>query len=114
MGKDPGDVKVKAAEKHGVKKLSERQWLKILNEAYTRILVGKIIVFTGTLSQPRTKLEAAARKLGAKPVGAISGNTNYLVVGEEAGKKKLSEAKKYDVEIIKETIWNDIVETLNS
>jgi len=114
VGKDPGDVKLKAAEIHGIKKISERQWLKILNEAYTRILVGKTIVFTGKLSQSRTKLETVARKLGAKPVGAISGNTNYLVVGEEAGKMKLSEAKKYEVEIIQETIWNEIIETLNS
>ncbi|UCE04313.1 MAG: TIR domain-containing protein [bacterium] len=114
VGKEPGATKLKAAEKHGVKKLSERQWLKILNEAYTRILVGKTIVFTGQLSQPRKKLEAIARKLGAKPVGAISGNTSYLIVGEEAGKKKLSNAKKYDVEIIKEAVWNDIVSTLQS
>jgi len=112
VGEDPGDDKLKAAEKYGVKKLSERQWLKILNEAYTRLLIGKTIVFTGKLSQPRAKLEGVARKLGAKPVGAISGNTSYLVVGEKAGKKKLSEAKKYDVETIKEPIWNEIVETL--
>lgn len=113
VGREPGDVKLKAAEKHGVKRLSERQWLRILNEAYTRILAGKIIVFTGKLNQPRTKSEALARKLGAKPLGAISGNTNYLIVGAEAGKKKLSEAKKHDVEIIEETIWNEIIETLN-
>jgi hypothetical protein len=114
VGRDPGEVKLEAAEKYRVKRLSERQWLKILNDAYTRILVGKTIVFTGKLSQPRTKLESVAKKLGAKPVAAISGKTNYLIVGEEAGKKKLTEAKKIDVEIIKETIWNEIVETLSS
>jgi NAD-dependent DNA ligase len=86
----------------------------MLNEAYTRVLAGKTIVFTGKLSQPRARLEAVARKLGAKPVGAISGKTSYLVVGEDAGNKKLSEAREYDVEIIKEAIWNDIVATLKS
>ncbi len=114
VGKDPGNTKLEAADRYGVKKLSERQWLKVLNEAYTRILVGKTVVFTGKLSQPRRKLEAVARKLGAKPVGAVSSNTNYLVVGKEAGRKKLSEAKKYEVEVIKETVWSDIAETLNS
>lgn len=113
VGKDPGEVKLEAAEKYRVKKLSERQWLKILNEAYARILVGKTIVFTGKLSQPRTKLESVAKKLGAKPVAAISGKTNYLIVGEEAGKKKLTEAKKFNIEIIEETIWNEIVGTLS-
>ena len=112
VGKEPGDVKIKAAEKYGVKKISERQWLRILNEAYGRILHGKTIVFTGALSQPRAKLEALAKKLGAKPVDAISGKTAYLILGENAGEKKLADAKKYHVEIIKEGVWNDIVATL--
>ncbi|MDB4584096.1 TIR domain-containing protein [Draconibacterium sp.] len=114
VGKEPGAAKLRAAEKHGVKKLSERQWLKILNESYARILAGKTIVFTGKLSQPRSKLEAIARKLGAKPVVSVSGNTSYLIVGEEAGEKKLSNAKKHNVEIITEAVWNDIVSTLKS
>ena len=112
VGRDPGAVKLEAARRHGVKQLTERQWLNMLNEAYTRVLAGKTIVFTGKLSQPRARLEAVARKLGAKPVGAISGKTNYLIVGEDAGNKKLSEAQEFDVEIIKEAIWNDIVATL--
>lgn len=112
VGGKPGAVKLEAAKKHGVKQLSEQQWLNILNEAYARILVGKTIVFTGKLSQPRARLETVARRLGAKPVGAVSGRTNYLVVGEDAGSKKLAEAQKYDVEVIKEAIWNEIVATL--
>jgi NAD-dependent DNA ligase len=114
VGKEPGDVKLKAAEKYGVKKITEKQWLKILNDAYARILAGKVIVFTGTLSQPRSKLEALAKKLGAKPVESISRKTAYLIVGEKAGKKKLSDAKKYNVEVIKEALWNDIVATLKA
>lgn len=112
VGKEPGAAKLRAAKKHGVKKLTERQWLKILNDVYSRILVGKTIVFTGKLSQPRSKQEAIARKLGAKPVDSISGNTSYLIVGEDAGKKKLSVAQKFNIEIINESVWNDIVSTL--
>ena len=112
VGRKPGDVKLQAADKHRVKKLREREWLRILNDAYGRILVGKIIVFTGKLSQPREKLEATARKLGAKPAASVSGNTKFLIVGADAGAKKLSEAKEHDVEIIRESLWNEIVATL--
>ncbi len=112
VGGKPGAVKLKAAEKHGVRQLSEGQWLNMLNDAYARILAGKTIVFTGKLSQPRTRLEAVARKLGAKPARAVSGKTDYLVVGEDAGSKKLAEAQSHDVKIITEAIWTEIVATL--
>lgn len=112
VGREPGAAKLEAARKHGVGQLSEGQWLNMLNDAFARILVGKTIVFTGKLSQPRPGLEAVARELGAKPAGAVSGKTDYLVVGEDAGSKKLAEAQSYDVEIIKEAIWTEIVATL--
>ena len=112
VGKEPGAVKLEAAKKHGVKKLTEKQWLKILNEAYKRTLLNKKIVFTGKLDQPRSTQEKLAKKLGAAPTGSISGKTDFLIVGANPGKSKLDAAKKYDVQIISESLWNEIVQTL--
>ena len=112
VGKEPGEVKLEAAKKHNIKKLTEKQWLKMLNEAYKRTLLNKKIVFTGKLEQPRSTLEKIARKLGAKPTDAISGNTDFLVVGDKPGKTKLDAAKKYDVRVISEELWSDIARTL--
>lgn len=51
-------------------------------------LVGKTILFTGTLMKMGRKEAAAkAEEAGAKNISAVSGNLNYLVVGEDAGSK---------------------------
>ncbi|MCB0547503.1 MAG: TIR domain-containing protein [Phaeodactylibacter sp.] len=112
VGKDPGATKLKAAEEKGIKKITEKAWLKMLNEAYRRTLQNKTIVFTGKLNAPRAELEKAARKLGAKPTGSISGKTDFLVVGANPGKVKLDAAKEYSVKIIKENLWKEIIDTL--
>ena len=112
VGKEPGATKLKAAEEKGVKQITEKAWLKMLNEAYQRTLKNKTIVFTGKLAAPRAELEKIARKLGAKPTGSISGKTDFLVVGANPGKVKLDAAKEYSVKIIKEKLWQEIVDTL--
>lgn len=39
---------------------------------------------------------------GGKVAGAISGKTNYLLAGEEAGPSKLAKAKEKNIKIINE------------
>ena len=112
VGKEPGAVKIEAAKKHGIKKLTEKQWLNILNETYKRTLSNKNIVFTGKLTQSRTQLEKIAEKLGAKPTGSISGKTDFLIIGTNPGKTKLDAAKKYGLQVISEELWSDIAQTL--
>ncbi|MCO6476550.1 MAG: TIR domain-containing protein [Phaeodactylibacter sp.] len=112
VGKEPGATKLKAAEEKGVKKITEKTWLKMLNEAYRRTLLNKKIVFTGKLDAPRAELEKTARQLGAIPTGSISGKTDFLVVGANPGKVKLDAAKEYSVKILKEELWKEIVDTL--
>jgi len=111
-GKEPGDVKLKRAKELGIKKINEKRWLKMLNEAYKRILLDKKVVFTGKLDLPRAEQEKRARQLGAHPTGSVSGKTDFLIVGKDPGKTKLEQAKKYSVKVIEEGVWNDIVETL--
>ena len=51
-------------------------------------LAGKTILFTGTLSKMgRKEAQAKAEAAGAKNISAVSGNLDYLVVGEDAGSK---------------------------
>jgi DNA ligase (NAD+) len=51
-------------------------------------LAGKTILFTGALSKMgRKEAQAKAETAGAKNISAVSGNLDYLVVGEDAGSK---------------------------
>jgi len=48
-------------------------------------ITGKIIVLTGTLSQPRDRWKARLEDAGATIVGSVSKKTDYVLVGENAG-----------------------------
>ena len=50
-------------------------------------LAGQTFVITGTLSQPRSAIEAIIKDNGGKVVKSVSKTLNYLVVGESAGSK---------------------------
>jgi len=64
-------------------------------------LVGKTFVITGTLSRPRDQIKAELESFGAKVTGSVSGNTDFLLAGEEAG-SKLEKARALDVRVINE------------
>ena len=65
-------------------------------------LAGLVFVITGSLSRPRRELKEELEKLGASVAGSVSGNTSYLVAGEDSG-SKLAKARALDVEVIDET-----------
>ncbi len=65
-------------------------------------LEGVTFVFTGELdSFTRDQAKERVEKLGARATSSVSGNTDYLVAGEDPG-SKLDDAKKHDVKIIDE------------
>jgi len=66
-------------------------------------LQGKTFVLTGTLPNwTRTEAAEWIEARGGKVTSSVSGKTDYLVAGEEAG-SKLEKAKKLGVEIIDES-----------
>ena len=79
------------------------------NNLIEDIFNKKKIVFTGEMSKSRGEMRATAIRYGADSPTSISGKTNMLVIGEEAGKSKLEKAKQLGIEIVTEDeFWNII------
>lgn len=62
-------------------------------------LMGKVFVITGTHEMPRKYIQQIIIDNGGRIGNAVTGKTNYLVAGENAG-KKLQDAQANGVEII--------------
>jgi len=71
-------------------------------ETASRVLEGKTIVVTGTLSRySRDEIHKLIEMHGGRPTSSISKNTNYLVVGENPG-SKLDKAQQLGVPVLNE------------
>jgi DNA ligase (NAD+) len=75
-----------------------------------RPLGGKTFVFTGSLANyTRLEAEDLVETLGGRATSSVSGNTDYLVTGENPG-SKLEEARKGNVKIIEEKAFAEMVD----
>ncbi|NRA02392.1 MAG: NAD-dependent DNA ligase LigA [Myxococcales bacterium] len=73
-------------------------------------LSGRVFVITGTLSEPRTRLQERIQAAGGKVTSALSQHTDYLVAGENPG-SKLRKATELGVEVIAEPELRALIET---
>jgi DNA ligase (NAD+) len=72
-------------------------------------IVGKTVVFTGTLeTMTRPEAKARAESLGAKVTDSVSKKTDIVVVGADAG-SKARKATELGVRTMTEAEWQDLV-----
>ena len=74
---------------------------KSINSPYS----GKTIVLTGSLrSMSRDEAKSILQNMGAKVSSSISKNTDFVIVGDQAG-SKAKKAFDFNIEIINEEEW---------
>jgi len=66
------------------------------------LLVDKKIVFTGKMSSSRDEMKKHAKLIGIKVLASVNQSTDYLVIGENVGPKKLQFAIDNNISILKE------------
>jgi DNA ligase (NAD+) len=72
-------------------------------------IAGKTVVFTGSLEKlTRDEAKAMAVRLGAKVAGSVSKNTDYVVVGADAG-SKAKKAAELGVTTLSEDDWLTLI-----
>ena len=89
-----------------VNDLTEQLTIVPLESAQTDSpVVGKTVVFTGTLERmTRAEAKAGAEALGAKVAGSVSKKTDILIAGPGAG-SKLKKAEDLGIETLTEDEW---------
>ena len=74
-------------------------------------LAGKTVVITGTLSLPRLQWKERLESAGATVTGSISGKTDFLLAGENAG-SKMTSAQKHGARIVDEQEMSKLMEPI--
>ena len=71
-------------------------------------LAGQTWVLTGTLGMPRARAKLLLERLGAKVSGSVSGATDVVLAGENAG-SKLAKAEKLGVKVVDEDAFRTLL-----
>ena len=74
------------------------------------LLVDKKIVFTGKMSSSRDEMKKYAKSLGIKVLSSVNQSTDYLVIGENVGPKKLQFAIDNNIVILKEDEYFKLID----
>ncbi|MGD1993296.1 MAG: NAD-dependent DNA ligase LigA, partial [Anaerolineae bacterium] len=72
-------------------------------------LNGLTFVITGTLSRPRQEIAETIERHGGRVTGSVSGNTDYLVVGQNPGGSKYRRAQQLGTPMIDEDQLKDMM-----
>ncbi|HLB81294.1 MAG TPA: NAD-dependent DNA ligase LigA [Dongiaceae bacterium] len=102
------------AEKHNLNVLDDlAREVRVRNfaapAAEASPVAGKTVVFTGSLeAMTRHEAKARAEALGAKVAGSVSGKTDFLVAGADAG-SKAKKAAELGVTVLSEAEWLKLI-----
>lgn len=78
------------------------------------VLDGETFVFTGTLETcTRSEAQELIERYGGRATSSVSGNTDYLVVGENPGQRKREDAAEHDVDTLSESDLLELLEGRN-
>ena len=72
-------------------------------------LDGLTFVFTGSLAASRDDAQSLVEAHGATATGSVSGNTDYLVAGDNAGQRKRDDADANNVPILAERDFAELL-----
>ena len=72
-------------------------------------LADLTFVISGTFSISRTELKDFIQHHGGRVVKAVSGNTDYLLVGSKPGKSKMTKAENLGISVITERVFVDML-----
>jgi DNA ligase (NAD+) len=76
----------------------------------TSSISGKVVVFTGELEKrSRKAAKIEAEQLGAKVASAVSSKTDFVVVGAQAGPKKIEQIEKLGIRVLSENDWERLI-----
>ncbi|WP_435118233.1 NAD-dependent DNA ligase LigA [Halolamina sp. C58] len=73
-------------------------------------LDGLTFVFTGSLSVTRDEAQSLVEAHGANATSSVSGNTDYLVAGDDPGRTKREDAAAEDVPIVDEDGFAELLD----
>jgi len=112
-----GDIIAFFEEPHNLKVMDELVEILTIEpykkpELGSSPLIGKTVVFTGTLvTLSRAEAKAKAESLGAKVAGSVSAKTDYVIVGADAG-SKADKARALGVKVLDEEGWKALISKL--
>ncbi len=72
--------------------------------------MDKKIVFTGKMSSSRDEMKKHAKSIGIKVLSSVNQSTDYLVIGENVGPKKLQFAIDNNIAILKEDEYLKLID----
>ncbi|MDS0221737.1 NAD-dependent DNA ligase LigA [Haloarcula sp. S1AR25-5A] len=74
-------------------------------------LAGQTFVFTGSLDgYTRSDAQDLVERHGGSATSSVSGNTDYLVLGDNPGQRKQDDADEHGVETLNETEFEELLE----
>jgi DNA ligase (NAD+) len=86
-----------------------------INNEGSDVLQGSTFVFTGSLDEmTRSEAQGLVENLGARATSSVSGNTDYLVAGDNPGDTKTSDAEQHETPILSEREFYDLLESASN